>query len=82
MRTWSTVNQGDYFDPGSGFSDSLDERLDSEFEAFSTAVFGRLGFPVADSGRLTLGIRVERREVDYVDSNGLDLSPAREHGRR
>jgi outer membrane receptor protein involved in Fe transport len=71
----STINLGDYFDPGSNFADSLDDRLDSEFEAFSMAVFGQLEFDVGQSGRLNVGARVERRDVDYVDSNGLDLGP-------
>jgi len=72
----TTINQGDYFDPGFNFADSLDDRLDSDFEAFSTALFGQLEYPVGASGRLTLGLRTERREVDYVDSSGLDLSPS------
>ncbi len=71
----TTVNQGDYFDPGFNFADTLDDRLDSEFEALSLAVFGQLEFAVNDRGSLTVGARVERREVDYVDSNGLDLEP-------
>jgi outer membrane receptor protein involved in Fe transport len=70
-----TVNQGEYFDPDSNFSDSLDERVDSSFEATSMAVFGRLVFPVSDAGRITVGVRVERRDVDYVDTSGLDLGP-------
>lgn len=72
----TTINQGDYFDPGFNFADSLDDRLDSDFEAFSAAIFGQLEYPVGDFGRLTIGIRTERRDVDYVDSSGLDLSPS------
>ncbi len=72
----ATINQGEYFDPGSNFTDSLDDRLDSEFEAFSTAVFGQLEYPVGESGKLTLGARLERREVEYTDSSGLDLRPS------
>lgn len=71
----TTINQGDYFDPGFNFADSLDDRLDSEFEALSAAVFGQLEFGVGDAGRLSIGARFERREVDYVDSSGLDLGP-------
>ena len=71
-----TTNRGDYFDPASNFSDSLDDQLNSDFEAFSTAVFGQLEKAVSESGRLTLGVRAERREVDYRDSGGLDLSPS------
>jgi len=71
-----TINQGDYFDPGFNFSDTLDDRLESDFEAFSTALFGQLEHPVGDLGRLTLGLRVERREVDYFDSSALNLNPS------
>jgi len=72
----TTINQGDYFDPGFNFADSLDDRLDSEFESFSVALFGQLEYPVGESGRLTLGLRAERREVDYIDSSGLDVRPS------
>ncbi|MFT5499978.1 MAG: iron complex outermembrane receptor protein [Woeseiaceae bacterium] len=71
----TTANQGEYFDPGSNFADSLDDRLDSEFEALSAALFGQLEFGVGDAGKMTLGVRVERREVDYTDTSGLDLGP-------
>jgi outer membrane receptor protein involved in Fe transport len=72
----TTINQGNYFDPASNFSDSLDDRRDSDFEAFSTAIFGQLEFPAGETGSLTFGMRIERREVDYGDSSGLDLHPA------
>ncbi len=57
----STINQGEYFDPGFNFADSLDDRLDSEFEATSGAVFGQLEFDVGVAGRLSIGARVEHR---------------------
>jgi len=72
----STINQGEYFDPGFNFADSLNERLDSEFEAISAAVFGQLEFNVSGAGRLSIGARFERREVDYFDSSGLSLAPS------
>ena len=71
-----TINQGEYFDPGFDFADSLDDRLGSDFEALNLAVFGQLEFDVGDRGRLTVGARVEQREVDYADTSGLDLSPS------
>lgn len=72
----TTTNRGEYFDPGFNFTDSLDDTLASNFEAFSTAVFGQLEYAVSESGKLTVGARVERRDVDYIDSNGLDLGPS------
>ncbi|MDX1405112.1 MAG: TonB-dependent receptor [Woeseiaceae bacterium] len=71
-----SINQGEYFDPGFNFADSLDDRLDSEFDAMNTAAFGQLEFDVGNAGRLSIGARVENREVDYVDSNGLTVSPS------
>jgi len=71
----TTINQGDYLDPSSNVADTLDDQLISEFEAMSLAVFGQLERAVGEAGSLTLGARVERREVDYVDSAGLDLEP-------
>ena len=70
-----TINLGQYFDPGSNFADSLDDRLGSDFEATSSAVFGQLEAAVFERGHLTAGARLERRVVDYHDSNGLDLGP-------
>ncbi len=72
----STINQGEYFDPGFNFADSLDDRLESEFEATSAAVFGQLEFDVSEAGRLSIGARFERREVDYSDTSGLGLKPS------
>lgn len=71
----TTINQGDYFDPGFNYADSLDTRLDSEFEAMSMAVFGQLEFDIGEAGRLTVGARAERREVDYSDTDGLVVHP-------
>jgi len=72
----STINQGEYFDPGFNFADSLNDRLDSEFEATSAAVFGQLEFNLSEVGKLSIGARIERREVDYMDSSGLSLEPS------
>ena len=73
---FSSLNQGVYTDPFAGFTFSVDDTLASRFEALSAAVFGQLDVRTGDGGLLTLGLRVERRDADYVDSAGLDLSPA------
>lgn len=72
----STINLGEYFDPGYNFADSLDVRLVSEFEALTTALFGQLDFGLSDSATLSIGLRLERRSTDYRDSNGLSLTPS------
>jgi len=71
----TTINLGEYFDPGYNFSDTLDERLASEFEALTTALFGQLDVSVGEAGTFSLGLRLERRTTDYSDSNGLSLAP-------
>ena len=76
MKTCRPANSGQYFDPASGFASSPDDRLGSEFTAVSGALFGELNVPLNDDGELTIGLRLERRDVDYRDSNDLDLTPA------
>jgi len=73
----TTINRGEYLDPGPPvFTFSLDDPpFDSDFTASSVAVFGQLEFSVSDTGKLSVGARVEQRTVGYVDSNGLDLGP-------
>ena len=72
----TTINQGDYYDPGYDFADSLDDRLESEFSALSAAILGQLDFDIGESGVLGIGLRFERRSTDYVDSTGLNLGPS------
>lgn len=71
-----TLNQGEYFDPGINFADSLDNSLDSEFDARSVAMFGQLDFSVGENGELGVGLRVERRTTNYSDSDGLNVGPS------
>jgi iron complex outermembrane recepter protein len=71
----TTINLGNYFDPGYDFSATLDERLASEFEALTTALFSQLDVSVGEAGTFSLGLRLERRTTDYSDSDGLSLGP-------
>ncbi|MEE8528339.1 MAG: TonB-dependent receptor plug domain-containing protein [Gammaproteobacteria bacterium] len=71
----ATNNQGEYFDPGFNFADSLDEQFASSFEALNTALFGQLDTDVGEAGLLGLGIRIENRSTDYSDSAGMVLGP-------
>lgn len=71
----STLNQGEYVDPVSGFTDTLDDRFSSRFEALSTALFGQLNIDAFDSGEFGIGLRVERRTTNYSDSADLRLGP-------
>lgn len=72
----TTINEGDYFDPGFNFADSLDDRIDSQFDALNSAIFGQLDFDVGNDGILSIGLRLETRATDYSDSSNLSLSPS------
>jgi len=71
----ATLNQGEYFDPLSGFADSLDDRFSSSFDASNVALFGQMDIDVGESGEVGVGLRVENRSTDYFDSAGLQLDP-------
>jgi outer membrane receptor protein involved in Fe transport len=71
----TTINQGQYYDPGYDFADSLDSVLTSRFRATSSAAFGQLDIDAGPRGTVTLGGRVEHRTTDYADTDGLALGP-------
>ena len=71
----ATLNQGEYFDPGFDFADSLDYPFDSEYESTSVAAFTQFNTDLADATRLTAGLRVERRTSDYSDTDGFAAGP-------
>ena len=72
----STLNQGEYFDPGFNFADSLDDLFVSGYEATNVAAFGQVDFEMSDVALLTFGLRLEKRETDYEDSSGLTTGPS------
>ncbi|QYJ77586.1 TonB-dependent receptor [Shewanella acanthi] len=53
-----------------------DEVLDSEYEATNYALFGQLDTDLGNDYNLSLGLRVERRDTDYRDTNGDDFDPS------
>ncbi len=71
----ATLNQGEYFDPGYNFADSLDDLFVSDYRATNVAAFGQLEHDLGDATRLTTGLRLERRTTDYRDSAGLVTGP-------
>jgi len=71
-----TINQGEYFDPGFNFSDSLDETFGSNYESTNIALFGQLEYFFGDATRLSFGLRVEQRSTDYDDTAGLQAGPS------
>jgi outer membrane receptor protein involved in Fe transport len=71
-----TRNSGEYYDPGYDFADGLDDRLVSEYEATSVALFGEIELVLGPATRLSLGLRLEQRSADYEDSSGLAAGPS------
>jgi outer membrane receptor protein involved in Fe transport len=71
-----TLNQGEYFDPGISFADSVNDSFGSEYEATNLALFGQYERAVTDATRLSFGLRIERRTTDYSDSLALTTSPS------
>ncbi len=71
-----TINQGEYFDPGFNFADSLDDAFGSAYDARNVAAFGRLDTDLGSAMRLSVGLRVERRRTEYADTAGLQAGPS------
>ncbi len=71
-----TINQGEYFDPGFDFADSLDDAFGSAYEARNIAAFGQLDANLGAATRLSVGLRLERRTSDYADTAGLQAGPS------
>ena len=72
----ATLNQGEYYDPGYDWADSLDDYFESDYEATNLAAFGQYEQELGRASQLTFGLRVERRTTDYRDSSGLVTGPA------
>ncbi|MBT8093686.1 MAG: TonB-dependent receptor [Gammaproteobacteria bacterium] len=70
----ATLNQGEYYDPGYDFADSLDYPFDSNFESLNSAVFAQFNTDLGDTSRVTAGLRVEHRSADYDDTDGFVAS--------
>ena len=72
----ATLNQGEYYDPGYDFADSLDYPFDSRYESTNVAAFTQLDLELGAATRVTAGLRIERRTTDYADSDGLVANPS------
>jgi len=71
-----TLNQGEYYDPGYDFADSLDYPFDSDFQSTNVAAFMQYEHELSDVTRLSAGLRVEHRMTDYSDTDGFSASPS------
>ena len=52
------------------------KNLSSQFNAASFAIFAQLDTQISDTNSLTSGIRFERRNASYTDSNSIGVSPS------
>ena len=57
------------------FNGDAYKNLSSQFDATSVALFAQLDTEISENNTLTSGIRFERRNASYTDSNGIDVSP-------
>jgi len=71
-----TLNQGEYYDPGYDWADSLDYPFASDYESTNVAVFAQYDRNLTDTTRLSAGLRIEHRTTDYSDTDGFSASPS------
>ena len=72
----ATLNQGEYYDPGYDWTDSLDYPIDSGYRSTNVALFTQFNHGLGDVTRVTAGLRIEHRTTDYTDTDGLSASPS------
>ena len=72
----ATLNQGEYYDPGYDFADSLNYPFDSRYESTNVAAFTQFATDLNGRTRLTAGLRIEHRSTDYSDTDGLTADPS------
>lgn len=72
----ATLNQGEYYDPGYDWADSLDYPFDSDYESTNLAAFAQFDRDLGDVTRISTGLRVEHRTTEYADTDGFSASPS------
>lgn len=70
------VDQGVYIDPTFGPFVVDTPPLTSDYSATNVAAFAEGEWAFNERWSLSAGLRLERRDADYVDSNGLELDPS------
>ena len=71
----ATLNQGEYYDPGDDWADSLDYPFDSEYSSTNLAAFTQFDHELGTDTRLSAGLRIEHRTTAYEDTDGFSASP-------
>ena len=57
------------------FNGDVFRQLQSEFDSTSVALFAQFDTKLTDNNTLSTGLRFERRNANYTDSNTIDVSP-------
>lgn len=66
----------DQLDQGIYLTDITDRALSSDFESTNSALYGQLDWRVVPRLDLSIGLRLERRDADYRDSDGSAFDPS------
>lgn len=72
----ATLNQGEYYDPGYDWADSLDYPFDSDYDSTNVAAFVQYNREIGEGVRIAAGLRGEHRSTDYSDTDGFSASPS------
>jgi iron complex outermembrane recepter protein len=66
----------DQLDQGVYLTDVTERALTSDFESFNYALYGQLDWRALPQLDVSVGLRAERREADYSDSDGMAFDPS------
>jgi outer membrane receptor protein involved in Fe transport len=66
----------DQVDQGVYLTDVTDRSLTSDFESWNYALYGQLDWRARPALDLSFGLRAERREADYTDTDGMAFDPS------
>ena len=76
---WSRLTEANHVsDDGRYLDDAFVRLLDSRYRATSAALYGQLEWQLRDGTTIGAGLRVEKRDAEYHDSDGIRFSP-RDH---
>jgi outer membrane receptor protein involved in Fe transport len=73
---WSRISESNQVtDDGRYLEESFVRLLDSRYEATSVALYGQLDWRPLPDTTIAAGLRLEERDADYRDSDGLAFDP-------
>jgi outer membrane receptor protein involved in Fe transport len=68
--------RNDQLDQGVYLTDVTERALTSDFESLNYALYGQLDWRALPQLDVSVGLRAERREADYSDSDGMTFDPS------